>query len=323
MEVTDGTKSLAASVSARLLRSTLIPVAIAWAISLPVQNPLLAQAQVLAPASDRLPELASISRSTLIDTVPHAARAFDESRMSWCDPLIGAGFAAAALLAAPQDIAWARRARQRTSQQNSTFHSLARVRVVGDPGAIIITAGMYGIGRIAHNAELADVGLHSAEAVLVAGGISVVLKGLGGRARPYAVADSNSSDFRFGRGFSDNRYASMPSGHATVAFAAAAALTSEAAAHHVAATPYIGIASYGVATLVAASRVYDDKHWTSDVIVGAGIGTLSGILVVRATHRHPSNRIDRWLLGMTLIPSPAGGLALRWSAHGTGISVAH
>ena len=67
------------------------------------------------------------------------------------------------------------------------------------------------------------------------------------------------------------------------------------------------------AALVAASRVYDDKHSTSDVIAGACIGTLSGLIVVRAARRHALNRIDRWLLGVTVTPVPRGGVALAWS----------
>lgn len=308
------------SVFVSLVRNTAVSVAIAGSFSLIAPALLLAQARM----PERLPEIegiGAISQSIRIDTVPQSARALDGLRMSWREPLIGVGFATAALLAAPHDVAWAHRAQQPTLQRNSTLHSLARIRVVGDPGALIITAGMYGVGRVAGNTQLADVGLHSAEAVLVAGGITAVLKGLTGRARPYVVADSNDSDFRFGRGFGNARYASMPSGHATVAFAAAAALTSEAGAHDVAGTPYIGIASYGIAALVAASRIYDDKHWTSDVIAGAGIGTLSGLIVVRAAHRHPSNRIDRWLLGVTVTPVPGGGAALAWSPYSNNVMV--
>jgi membrane-associated phospholipid phosphatase len=36
------------------------------------------------------------------------------------------------------------------------------------------------------------------------------------------------------------------------------------------------VALYGAATLTAMARVNDDRHWTSDVIIGGLIGHLSG-----------------------------------------------
>ena len=41
------------------------------------------------------------------------------------------------------------------------------------------------------------------------------------------------------------------------------------------------------AALTAASRVYDHKHWASDVLLGAGIGTVGGLMTVRWHDRHP------------------------------------
>ena len=51
------------------------------------------------------------------------------------------------------------------------------------------------------------------------------------------------------------------------------------------------------ATLSGFSRMYDDRHWASDIISGAAIGTFAGIEVVRFNHSHPSNMIDRFFLG--------------------------
>jgi|GEM_PF-791930 len=65
---------------------------------------------------------------------------------------------------------------------------------------------------------------------------------------------------------SDNR--SFPSGHATVAFAGATVLHKEF--HHV--SPWISVAGYGVATLIAIDRVRLDRHDWLDVTAGALIG---------------------------------------------------
>jgi membrane-associated phospholipid phosphatase len=44
------------------------------------------------------------------------------------------------------------------------------------------------------------------------------------------------------------------------------------------------------------SRIYNNQHWASDVVAGAAIGTVIGLKVVKYTHSHPGNRIDRKLI---------------------------
>ena len=44
------------------------------------------------------------------------------------------------------------------------------------------------------------------------------------------------------------------------------------------------------------SRIYNNQHWASDVMGGAAIGTLIGVKVVKYTHSHPDNSIDRKLI---------------------------
>ena len=64
---------------------------------------------------------------------------------------------------------------------------------------------------------------------------------------------------------------------------------------------------------MGASRIYNDDHWVSDVIVGAGIGTFSGLKVVRYNHSHTGNRLDRWLLSTSIVPLGPKTLAMTWS----------
>ena len=64
---------------------------------------------------------------------------------------------------------------------------------------------------------------------------------------------------------------------------------------------------YGGATLVGASRIYNNAHWASDVALGAAIGTFTGLKVVRYSHQHPDNPIDRLLLGFQATPSRVSG----------------
>ena len=59
--------------------------------------------------------------------------------------------------------------------------------------------------------------------------------------------------------------------------------------------------------------MYDNRHWASDVLVGAGIGTFDGLKVVRYHHSHPGNRLDRWMLAGSLVPTDGGGRTFQWS----------
>lgn len=187
-------------------------------------------------------------------------------------------------------------------------------RLTAVPGALVIGATMYAVGRVGHFQRVADLGLHGTEAVLLGSAIGGLTKGILGRARPYAVADTNAFDFRLGRGFTGGTaYSSLPSGHVTAAFAAASAVTAETSRWWPHSTPYIATVMYGGATTVAFSRLYDNKHWASDAVLGAAIGTFSGLKVVQYAHAHPKNRIDRWLLATTVAPDGRGGAALAWS----------
>ena len=68
---------------------------------------------------------------------------------------------------------------------------------------------------------------------------------------------------------SDRR--SFPSGHATYAFAGATMLHHE----YGQLSPWVTIGGYGLATLVAADRVRQDRHYLHDVCAGAVIGVAS------------------------------------------------
>ena len=65
-------------------------------------------------------------------------------------------------------------------------------------------------------------------------------------------------------------YNSFPSGHTITAFFGAEMLRREYGEEY----PGIAIAGYTVATTVGFLRVYNNRHWASDVIAGAGLGIL-------------------------------------------------
>lgn len=65
---------------------------------------------------------------------------------------------------------------------------------------------------------------------------------------------------------------SFPSGHAASAFAAATAAAS------VARTPAEAVLAYGCATVLVSGRVARHRHWVSDVVAGALLGTAVTLL---------------------------------------------
>ncbi|MDD2960923.1 MAG: phosphatase PAP2 family protein [Muribaculaceae bacterium] len=67
---------------------------------------------------------------------------------------------------------------------------------------------------------------------------------------------------------------SFPSGHTATAFMFATMLHKE----YGAISPWYSIAGYSIATYTGVSRILNNKHWLSDVLVGAGIGILSAEL---------------------------------------------
>lgn len=79
---------------------------------------------------------------------------------------------------------------------------------------------------------------------------------------------------------SDNR--SFPSGHSARVFMGAELVRMEYGEEY----PLIGVGAYTLATAVAALRVYNNRHWVTDVVAGAGVGILSA-------------RIGYWLLPYT------------------------
>lgn len=65
---------------------------------------------------------------------------------------------------------------------------------------------------------------------------------------------------------------SFPSGHTATVFMAATILHKE---YGLTRSPWYSVGGYAVATTVGAFRVMNNRHWVSDVMMGAGIGILS------------------------------------------------
>lgn len=223
------------------------------------------------------------------------------------DLYVAGAFAATTLLLLPLDRHLSQELRTDALLGNRTVGSFAdKGRWIGGPGMLIIGGSMYAVGRLGSLPKLAEIALHGTEAVVVGQAFSNVIKNLAGRARPFVSADTNPHDFEIGRGFRGRNYKSFPSGHATSAFAAAAAVVAETHEWWPHTTWYVAPVMYGGATMVGLSRMYHEQHWASDIVMGAAIGTFAGLKTVRFNHTRTGNKLDRILLGTRVTPTPNG-----------------
>lgn len=112
--------------------------------------------------------------------------------------------------------------------------------------------------------------LQAAGSLAAAGGATYLLKELVHERRPDG---------------SDNR--SFPSGHTSISFAAATTLEKRYGWK-------AGLPSLAVASFVGLARVEADKHYVHDVLAGAAIGTLGGLIL---TTRHDNQvKLTPWFV---------------------------
>jgi membrane-associated phospholipid phosphatase len=136
--------------------------------------------------------------------------------------------------------------------------------------ALVAVALYGGSGYLLKNEKMQETGLLAIESFLVANSISVPLKFGIGRARP--KRDRGAYSYQpFSFSMSDT---AIPSGHAVSAFSMASVFAGEYD------SPWVGVLAYSLACLVGWERLYDDRHWASDVLAGAVLGTVVGRSVV-------------------------------------------
>ena len=227
------------------------------------------------------------------------------------DAWLAAGFALGTAALFPLDRQIASQFQAPAVQSNGALNGVAtRFEKMTSPGAYYAGGGMYLVGKLAGFPRLADLGLHATESVVLAEGIGFVLKRTIGRARPYVSGATDPRDFSLGTGFGTGDRRSLPSGHTYTAFAVASAVTSEASAWWPGKTWLVAPVMYGGATMVGLSRMYHNQHWASDIVLGAAVGTFSGLKLVRFMHR--DGRGSGSLRGSPVLTRDQDGTNLGW-----------
>jgi membrane-associated phospholipid phosphatase len=158
------------------------------------------------------------------------------------------------------------------TQANKTqaLDDMTRIVEPFGEGYSFAVLGVYGIaGYVFHAPDARETFFDGIMASALASGIiTPTLKFVIGRERPSET--TSSTVFHPFQG-SDN---SMPSGHATQAFAVASVISAHSDQW------WVSVTAYTIAGLVGFARIYHNAHWTSDVTAGAAIGTFVGRGVV-------------------------------------------
>lgn len=140
-------------------------------------------------------------------------------------------------------------------------------------GSIPIAVALWTVGYFTRKVGWRRAAIACLLAATITGTFSVVTRCALGRPRPCA----NVADGLYGMSVSYN-YQAFPSGHSATSWATATALVITA--------PPIGIPIAVGAAGVVWSRLYLERHHTSDVFVGAWIGIFGGLVAGLAARHH-------------------------------------
>ena len=136
-------------------------------------------------------------------------------------------------------------------------------------GTSVIIGGLYVGGKLLNNNRLAGTSLTAAKAFIVSAACTQVVKQLTHRHRPYQ--DEIPDHANWEGPFADIHYTSFPSGHSTAAFSLATVFAMEYRN-----TLWVPVLAYTLAAGTAVSRLYDNDHWASDVVIGSALGFVTG-----------------------------------------------
>jgi membrane-associated phospholipid phosphatase len=166
----------------------------------------------------------------------------------------------------------------RTWTQNDGGHYYKSVpivagRVWGEPySPLALFAGFESYSLITGDQKARKIAFELGQAALYGTGVVFLLKIIVGRSRP--LTDEGPGHFRPMFSFVDDDFHSFPSGHTAIAFAISTILSRNVQ------PTWAKVLCYLPALFTPISRVYQDHHWVSDVIMGGAIGYFFATWVV-------------------------------------------
>lgn len=153
-------------------------------------------------------------------------------------------------------------------------------------GVLLIYTG----GLVTDNDFWRDAGRRSAGAYLSTGILTMLIKQLTGRSRPFR--NEGPRHYRFWP--SDRSGRSFPSGHTSTTFAVSTVMASRDD-HVLWKTGW-----YSAAFLVGAARMYNDQHWFSDVLFGGFMGHAIGTFFSKNEKSNISHKNEPFMLYLTI-----------------------
>ena len=190
-----------------------------------------------------------------------------------------------------------------TQGQQQYYYSIPVVagRVYGEWYSIGGVFGLFGLyGIIFHDTAAKKISVELLQAGIYSELFTELLKVSIGRARPYeSLGAYTFHPFTL----LDDGFNSMPSGHTTAAVALSTVMSRHA--HSTA----LKIIAYIPAGFTMFSRIYQDKHWLSDEVLGAAIGFFTGNWVVDL-HEGKRHRINV----TSIYPSTSLSVNLDWKS---------
>jgi membrane-associated phospholipid phosphatase len=161
--------------------------------------------------------------------------------------------------------------------QNHRSASTARVAGLAKPlgnGTYTLPAlaALYCYGHFSESTRARRAALLGIKSFVITGIFTETIKHISHKHRPRSGYEDDTiwDGPRFSRA-----NLSFPSGHSASAFTVATVVASEYGSN-----PVVPPLMYGAATLCALSRVHDNAHWASDVILGSVIGYFTAKAVV-------------------------------------------
>jgi len=144
----------------------------------------------------------------------------------------------------------------------------------------MITGAVYLTGLISKNEKLRRTGVLLISSASSAGLLQQVLKSAVGRARP--LSGKNKDTYR-PLWSGDKEFHSFPSGHAILAMTNAHAIAKQFK------NVWVKTGIYTLGSIPAISRLWEGKHWLSDVVLGVAIS----IFTVESIDRYLDSKYDQ------------------------------
>jgi hypothetical protein len=164
------------------------------------------------------------------------------------------------------------------SHYDTVNDAFAAGKYIGNtPEQIALSLGTYVFGRAFDQPKVSHLGMDLIQAQLITELLVEPIKFATGRERP-----------------DGSNHQSFPSGHAAITFATATVIERHLGWRK-------SLLGYTIASYVAASRLHDNRHYLSDVVFGAAVGTIAGRTVVH-------HAADYW--AVIPVSVPGGGVAV-------------